>query len=409
MSASAATSPPYARRTELIGGDGSDAWRVHSAAVTAQARGEDVIVMSIGDPDFATPDAITRTAISALNAGDTHYTGIAGRQPLREAIAKHHEQRTGRVTSADEVVTLAGAQCALYTALACLCDPGDEVIVPEPAYVTYPAAIGAQGARMVRTPARVDGSLRPDVNAIAAAMNPRTRAILFASPNNPTGISLNSDELAQIARLAQTHHCWVIQDEVYADLVFDGSAPSVSSLPGMTDRAISISSLSKSHAMTGWRVGWLIGPRALAHHAANLALCMLYGLPGFIQQAAITALGDASNEVADMTGIYRRRRDLVIDALHRGIGQQHCVVPTAGMFAMLDVRPTGLPSAEFSAQLFDHERVSVLDAGAFGHSSDGYVRVSFTSSDTQLAEGCKRIARFYRLRQAKTPRGIEPA
>jgi aspartate/methionine/tyrosine aminotransferase len=355
-----------------------------------------VIIMSIGDPDFDTPAEITDAAIAALRAGDTHYTGCAGRPPLRQAIAHWHSERTGCATEPGQVVAVAGAQCALYAALACICDPGDEVIMPEPAYVTYPAAIGAQGARVIRTPARRDGSLRPDIAAIEAALSPRTRAIVFASPNNPSGVTLDSTELAAIAELAQKHNCWVIQDEVYADLVFDSKAHSICALPGMAQRAVSVSSLSKSHAMTGWRVGWLVGPKPLADHAENLALCMLYGLPGFIQAAAQVALSSEVAEAAEMKTTYRNRRDLVTHTLNSGIGHNYCLTPAAGMFTLLDIRPTGLSGEQFCRQLYDQERVSVLDATTFGDSTAGYVRLSFADAEMQLREGCARIVRFYR-------------
>ncbi len=377
---------------ERIAGRGAAAWALHVEAMAAKRRGEDVIVMSVGDPDFATPPRIVETAIEALRGGDTHYTPVVGRPSLRAAIARRHAARTGLKVDPDQVVILAGAQNGLFACALCLTAPGDEVIVPVPMYVTYEATIGASGARLVPVPCEAAGGFRPDVGRLEAAITPRTRALFFANPNNPTGVAMNRAELEAIADLARRHDLWLVSDEVYADLVFDGEHVSIAALPGMAERTVTVSSLSKSHAMPGWRTGWAIAPPNLVPHLANLALCMLYGLPGFAQAAAEEALTGSDGESLQMREHYRRRRDSVIQALGKVKGLR-CRKPQAGMFLLADVRGTGLGSAEFAQSLYRATGVSVLDAAPFG-GADGFVRVSFSAGDELLSEGCRRIAEF---------------
>ncbi len=377
---------------ERIAGRGAAAWALHQKAMAAKRRGEDVIVLSVGDPDFATPPGVVDAAIEALRAGDTHYAPIVGRPSLRAVIAERHAARTGLEINPDQVVILAGAQNGLFACALCLTAPGDEVIVPVPMYVTYEATIGAAGARLVPVPCDADEGFRPDLDRLEAAVTPRTRALFFASPNNPTGVVMNRTELEAIADLARRHDLWVVSDEVYADLVFDGEHLSVAALPEMAERTVTVSSLSKSHAMTGWRSGWAIAPPVLVPHLANLALCMLYGLPGFAQAAAEEALTGSDGEASRMRERYRHRRDLLLDALAQVKGIR-CLKPQAGMFLLADVRGTGLGSADFAQSLYRATGVSVLDAAPFG-AADGFVRISFSTGEESLSEGCRRIAAF---------------
>jgi len=383
----------YSPLVERISGESSDAWQLHAKAVDADLAGQDVIVMSVGDPDFSTAENVVNTAIEALNAGDTHYTTVNGRIELRDAIARDHQARSGQMVGPDNVVALAGAQCAIFSTLQCVAGPGDEVIVPEPAYVTYEASVQAPGPSFVTVPQPAQNGFRPDIDAIRAAVTKNTRAIFFATPSNPTGVVMTRDELQAIADIAIEHDLWVISDEVYGALTFETQHISIASLPGMADRTVTICSLSKSHAMTGWRVGWVVAPLVMAGHIGKLALCMLYGLPGFIQHAAVEALDHGTDDVARGRDIYRKRRDLALSLLGNTRGLR-CLSPEAGMFLMVDVRATGLSPDEFATQLYAHTGVSVLNATAFGPSADGHVRLSFAVSDEKITEGCRRINKF---------------
>jgi len=379
----------FSALTQRIGGSGADAWLTHYQAAAARARGEDVIVLSVGDPDLETPAPVLERAIEQLRRGDTHYVAAAGRPELRQAIARAHTARTGQPVGAENVVYLAGAQNALFAASLCLAGPGDEVITFEPMYPTYPATLEVGGARLVRAPA--DARLRPDLAALGALITSRTRVIVWASPNNPSGFVLNEAELAVIGELGRRHDLWLVVDEVYAGLAPGGRVPGLAAR--MPERVVTLGSLSKSHAMTGWRAGWLVGPRELAVNAELLAMCMLFGLPGFVQEAAITALGiasEAEQRIREFCSVRQRR---FAAALH-GIPQLRLIEPEAGMFMLIDVSGCGLSGAEFVRALYASRKVSVMDGAAFGAATAGCVRVCFATDEASLTAACERIRRF---------------
>ena len=381
----------YSDLVKRIAGDGADAWKTHYAASSAKHRGEDVIILSVGDPDLDTPQPVIDRAVECLRGGDTHYTPVAGRDALRAASAQAHTRRTGQRVEADNVIFLAGAQSALFTASLCLAGSGDEVLAFEPLYPTYPATIEASGARMVRVPVRAGSGFRPDLAALEAAITPRSRAIFFATPNNPSGLVMSSADLAVIGELARRHALWIVVDEVYAGLAPEGRVPSIAaSLP---EQVVTAGSLSKTHAMPGWRAGWMVGPKALIGHAEALSIAMLYGLPGFVQEAALTAIGIAPEAESRMRDYCRERCKFVLTALAETPGLA-CMPPDAGMFMLIDVRGTGLSGYDFMRELYRSQGVSVLDGGAFGTGTAGFIRVCFTTDERSLREGCARIRRF---------------
>ena len=379
----------FAPLVQRIGGEGADAWLTHYEAAAARERGEDVIVLSIGDPPLETPAAVTSVAIERLRQGDTHYPPAPGRAALREAIARAHSARTAQPTDPGQVVFLAGAQNALFAAALCLAGPGDEVITFDPLYPTYPATLQASGARLVCVP--TDSGFRPDLGALEQMINARTRAIFWATPANPSGMILQEEELESIGRLAVRHDLWLVSDEVYAGLAPGGRVPSLAAL--YPERVVTLASLSKSHAMSGWRAGWLVGPRELARHVEELAMCMLFGLPPFIQEAVITALAVAGEAEQRIRTLCEARRRYILAAL-QGIARLRVIEPQAGMFMLLDVSATGLTGYQFMRALYDAERVSLLDGGAFGHRTAGCVRLCFATDEAVLDEACRRLRRF---------------
>jgi len=382
----------FAKLTQRIAGDGAAAWDIHYRALAMQAEGKDVLLLSVGDPDFDTPAPIVEAAIDSLRDGHTHYSDVRGKLALRQAIARRHQQRSGQAVSADQVTVLAGAQCALFCVAQCVLDPGDEVIVAEPMYVTYEAVFGACGATVVPVPVKPENGFRVCPQDVAARITPRTRALALNSPHNPSGASLPRSTWAALAELCIAHDLWLISDEVYSELLYEGEHVSPGSLPGMAERTATLNSLSKSHAMTGWRVGWVVGSTALAAHLENLALCMLYGSPDFIQDAAVTALEQQLPELEAMRQAYRQRRDLVCERL-AGCPGIKVSKPDGGMFVMVDIRETGLSAQSFADRLLDSQGVSVLAGEAFGPSAAGHIRLGLVVGAEALEEACRRIAR----------------
>ena len=382
----------YSALTQRIAGEGAAAWRIHYRAIELIGQGVDVLLLSVGDPDFDTPAPIVQAAIDSLRAGDTHYSDTRGRPGLRAAIARRQQQRSGQAVGIDQVLVLPGAQCAVYAVARCLLDPGDEVLVAEPMYVTYEGVFGACAATVVPVPVRSANGFHIDPADVAARITGNTRALLLNSPNNPSGASLSLATWQALAHLCIAHDLWLISDEVYSDLLYEGEHVSPASLPGMAGRTATINSLSKSHAMSGWRLGWVIGPPALADHLEHLSLCMLFGTPEFVQKAAQVALEADLPELGRMHEEYRQRRDLVCAAL-LGCPGLNPVKPDGGLFVMVDVRATGLGAQAFAERLLEDHGVAVLAGEAFGPSAAGHIRIGLVEDQARLAEACRRITR----------------
>ena len=378
---------------DRIAGRGAGAWSIHMEAARLRDQGHDVIFLTVGDPDQAPPEPVIDATIDALRRRRTGYSSIIGYPGVREAIAARFRRRTGRPCSADNVVVTPGAQGGVYCALQCLAGPGDEVIVPEPIYNTYEPVIGASGARLVTVPLRAERGFHPDLDAIAGAVTPRTRVIWINSPHNPTGVVFTADEVAGIAELCRRRDLWLLSDEVYEDLAFARPHISPWSLPDMAERTVVVSSLSKSHAMPGFRFGWIIGPVTLSRHLFDLLVAMIYGSPAFIQDGVMPALESDLPEVAALREAYRNRAGLLSRILAEA---PNCRLtpPEGGMFVLLDIRGTGLASEAFARQLLVREHVAVLPCDGFGSSAVGHLRISLTAPEPRLAEAGRRIVRF---------------
>lgn len=380
---------------DRVAGRGAGAWRIHFEAVRRRAAGEEIIFLTVGDPDQAPPAALIDATIDSLRKRRTGYSPISGSPALRAAIAARIERRTGRPCTADNVTIVPGAQAGLFCALQCLAGPGDEVIVPEPMYATYEAVVGASGARLVNVPLRPERGFHLDLDGLAAAVTPKTRVVWVNSPHNPTGAVMTREEMEAVAALCRRHDLWLLSDEVYEDLAFARPHASAWSLPDMGERTLVVSSLSKSHAVPGFRLGWIAGPAALGPHLFNLLLCMLYGGPLFTQEGALAALTEELPEVAALREDYRRRSRLLAGIL---AAAPRCRVapPEGGMFVLLDIRGTGLASEAFAEGLLERHRVAVLPCDGFGPSAVGQLRISLTADDAVLAEAGNRIVAYAR-------------
>jgi arginine:pyruvate transaminase len=380
---------------DRIAGEETGAWRVHWEGVRRRDAGHDVIFLTVGDPDQAAPEAVIGATIEALRRNRTGYSPIIGYPQVRAAVAARFERRTGRPCTADNVVLTPGTQGGLFCALNCLAGLGDEVILPEPIYGPYAGVIGASGARMVNVPLRAEKGFHPDLDTLARAVTPQTRVIWINSPHNPTGAVFTADEIAGIAEVCREHDLWLLSDEVYEDLAFARPHTSPWSLPDMAERTVVASSLSKSHAMAGFRFGWIIGPPALSRHLFDFLLCMYFGGPAFIQDGAVAALGAELPEVNALREAYRRRASLLSGIL-ADAPNCRAIPPEGGMFVLFDVRGSGLGAEDFARELVVHENVALLPCDGFGPSACGHLRIALTAPEPRLEEAGRRIVRFAR-------------
>ena len=380
---------------DRIAGEETGAWRVHAEGVRRREAGHDVIFLTVGDPDQAAPEAVIGATIEALRRNRTGYSPIIGYPQVRAAVAARTQQRTGRPCSADNVVLTPGTQGGVFCALNCLAGPGDEVILPEPIYGPYAGVIGASGSRMVNVPLRAEKGFHPDLDSLANAITPRSRVIWINSPHNPTGAVFTADEVAGIAELCRQHDLWLLSDEVYEDLAFARPHVSPWSLPDMAERTIVASSLSKSHAMAGFRFGWVIGPPALSRHLFDFLLCMYFGGPAFIQDGALAALGNELPEMAALRETYRRRA-LLLSGILAQAPNCRALPPEGGMFVLFDVRASGLGAEDFARELLLREDVALLPCDGFGPSAIGHLRIALTAPEPRLDEAGRRIVRFAR-------------
>lgn len=377
-----------------VSGKGADAWEVHRIAQERKDDGADILILSIGeDVASRTPDHVVEACVESLNNGRHHYAHMVGQPELRQAIADHHHGLTGQDLTKDNCVVFAGAQNALYAVSSCLLEAGDEVIVLEPYYSTYPATFTANGAKMVTLVAKAENGFQPDIAEIKAAITPATKALVINSPANPSGAVFAPDIVEQIADVVRAHDLWLISDEVYSDFVFEGRHVSPASYMGVDEKCVVVSSLSKSHRMAGWRIGWAIGPKLLCEVFERFALCSMYGMPMFTQDAATVALTGPQTETRTMVAEYGVRANLVVEALSN-LPRFRVGAPKAGMFVMLDVRELTPNGTEFSMRLLDQSGIATLPCGSFGEHFGGFVRMSLCASQEKLSWACGEIARL---------------
>ncbi|MFN3209669.1 MAG: pyridoxal phosphate-dependent aminotransferase [Roseovarius sp.] len=377
------------RITGLTGG-GSDGWDVYYRAKDMIEAGEDVVMLTIGEHDIGTDSSILDAMDAATRAGHVGYSMFNGNLNLREAVARRVTERTGVKTTPDNVLVTPGGQAGLFATHHAACDEGDRALYIDPFYATYPGTIRAVGARDVAVAARPERMFQPDPGDIAAAAAEGAKSLLINTPNNPTGAVYGRDTMEGIARVCRDHDMWLISDEVYDTQLWQGDHLSARMLDGMADRTLVIGSLSKSHAMTGSRIGWVVGPEEAISHMGNLATHTTYGVAGFVQEAACHALGKGDAFEAEVAAPFRRRRDLVLGVLD---GQDVVrPIPAQGaMFVMLDVRATGLSGEAFATRLLDRHKVAVMPGESFGKAASGHVRVALTVPDDRLEAAMARL------------------
>lgn len=355
----------------------------------------DVISLSIGEPDFVTPDTIRRVAIQSIERGETKYTSNSGTRELREALAAHLEKLYGvRYDPETEILITVGVSEALHDAMLATIDPGDEVIVAEPCFVAYKPCVVLAGGTPVVLPTRVEDEFQVDADALARAITPRTRALLIGYPNNPTGAVMSRERLLEVARLAEKHNLLVFSDEIYDRLVYGVEHVCVAALPGMRERTILLGGFSKDYAMTGWRVGYVCAPAEILAAIHKVHQYIIMSAPTPAQVGALEGLLHAEADVQAMVREYDQRRQVVVAGLN-AIGLP-TFTPRGAFYAFPDIRRTGLNSDQFCEKLLREEHVAVIPGSAFGACGEGFVRVCYAASMTNIEEALTRIERFVR-------------
>lgn len=356
---------------------------------------QDVISLGIGEPDFTTPEPILQAGIRSLQAGDTHYTSNAGLFDLRQAISDHFRHRYGvTYDPVSEIVITVGVSEALYLAMTALLNPGEEVIIPTPCFVSYQAEVILAGGVPVEIPTSSEYGFLPRPEALEAAITPRTKAILIGYPNNPTGAVATRQALLEIARLAERQDLIVVSDELYDQLVYEVSHVCFSSLPGMWARTILLGGFSKNYAMTGWRIGFAAAPAKMLKGLLRVHQYTIMSAPTMAQVAALEALKNGHQQVEEMRMEYDRRRRLIVPGLNQ-LGLP-TFEPHGAFYAFPEISVTGMEDETFARQLLDEERVAVVPGSAFGPGGEGFVRCSYATSYEKLEIALERIGRFMR-------------
>jgi arginine:pyruvate transaminase len=356
------------------------------------AEGRDIIRLTIGEPDVPAPAALQEAATSAMRAGRTGYSDGRGEIGLRRALAERYAQRRGRPFTADQIMCFPGTQTALYAVMAAVAEAGDEVLVGDPMYATYEGVIRATGADMVPVPLDPDRGFRMNAADIAARVTPRSRAILLTTPHNPTGAVLTEGDIAAIGKVARAHDLWIIADEVYEEMVFDGvHFASPLAEPGLAGRVVAVSSISKSHAAPGFRSGWCVGPEAFMDALLPLSEVMLFGNQPFLADMTEAAIRDGSPVAAGMRARFAARADRLAATLE-GRTPLRVHRPEAGMFALIDVTATGMDGDTYAHDLLEQAGVAVMPGASFGATLRSWVRVALTVGDDAFDQAIERIA-----------------
>jgi aspartate aminotransferase len=383
----------FAERMSKLGTEG--AFVVLARARRLEAEGKKIVHLEIGEPDFATPDNIIEAGISAMQNGYTHYTPASGIMEAREAVAGFVSRTLKTEVDPTEVVLVPGSKnVLLFTLLACI-EPGDEVILPDPGYPAYESQVNFIGGVPKLVTLREETGFRMDLEQLASLVTPKTRMLIINTPQNPTGGILTEEDVKFVCELAHKHDLLVVSDEIYSQLVYGFQHVSPLSYPGMRERTVLMDGLSKSYAMTGWRLGYAVAPKALAAKLDQLMINSSSCAAGFTQMAAIEALSAPESESAvhRMVKVFQHRRDLVVDGLN-AIPGVRCAKPQGSFYAFPNIEGTGFGERELADRLLEEAGVAVLPGTAFGVAGKGYIRLAYTQSEDELKRGLKQIGDF---------------
>jgi arginine:pyruvate transaminase len=375
--------------TDRLAALGSARWALHFAARRRIAAGEDIIELTIGEPDIATPEALIDVADQSMRNGRTGYAGGKGEPVLLDAVAAKYSARTNRTVTTGNVLAFPGTQAALAICMMSMVESCDAVLVPDPYYATYESVVRATGAEFVPVAMTIDNGFHLTVSQLEKAMVPHAKVLLLNSPHNPTGAVLDAQEIADIGRFCRKHNLWILSDEVYETLIYGKAFASPFDNPDLADRTVAAASISKSHAAPGFRSGWAVGPDWFITKAQAVAESFLFGNQPFIADMTAHALTHSHDTSLQMATAYQRRIELLM-TLFSASNKLQPLLPDSGMFMMIDVSATGMNGAAFAEKLLDFG-VAVMPGTSFGNQAENFVRLSLTVSDDQLKEAARRM------------------
>ena len=381
----------FAERMSRLGTE--TAFEVLARAKELERQGRDVVHLEIGEPDFDTPRFIKDAAIEALNAGFTHYGPSAGQADVREAIAKVVSAKRGIEASAENVVVTPGAKPILFFSLLSCVERGDEVIYPNPGFPIYESMVEFLGAKPVPLRLREERDFTFDLDEFASLVTDKTRFVILNSPQNPTGGVLSREDLERMAEILRDRNLWVLSDEVYSEILYEGRHHSILSIPGMMEKTILLDGHSKTYAMTGWRLGYGVMPKELAAHVTRLMTNCNSCTNVFVQIAGMKALTGPQDEVARMVSEFRRRRDVIVEGLN-AIPGVSCRSPKGAFYVFPNVQKVPMQSAKLARELLDSAGVAVLSGTAFGAFGDGYLRLSYANSVENIKKALQRMSEY---------------
>ncbi|MCP4427924.1 MAG: pyridoxal phosphate-dependent aminotransferase [Chloroflexi bacterium] len=385
---------PYAKRTNHLKAEG--AYAVLAKAQSLEADGQDIIHFEIGQPDFDTFSNVSLAGMRAIANGKTNYTPPAGTPAFRHAIAKDASARRNIEISPEQVVVSPGGKPNIFFPTLALVNPGDEVIYPNPGFPTYEAMIGVAGGVPVPVPLVEENDFSFDLDGFDELINEKTKLIIINSPSNPTGGIIPKADLEHIAAAAKKNDAWVLSDEIYARIVYDGidDAPSIYALPDMAERTVIMDGFSKTYAMTGWRLGYGIMPVELARRVGLLLTHSLGSTAEFTQHAGIEALTGDQAQVDAVVAAYQRRRDVIVDGLN-SLPSISCQKPQGAFYAFPNIKALGKSSANVANWILEEAGVALLPGSAFGAYGEGYLRLSYASSIVNIERAIDRMATIF--------------
>lgn len=354
----------------------------------------DAINLTVGEPNFDTPEHIKQSAIKAIEDNMTRYSANAGLYELRQAIANKYTNEFGEPYSPENVMVTVGAMEAIFLTLMTLFNPGDEIIIPDPAYPNYVGAATMLGCKIVRIPLYEEKGFKLQPEDLEKAITPKTKALILNYPNNPLGAILEKEDVEELAKVVKKHDIIVISDEVYDKIIYDGNKHfSMAQIPEVKKQVLIINGFSKTYAMTGWRVGYIVGDEEIIGNMPKLQESIVSCSPVFIQKAALDAISGSQDAVDEMVSDYYRRRDILVDGLNDIPGFK-CLKSGGSFYAFANIKSFGKTSQEFAEEILREAKVVGVPGSAFGEMGEGYMRFSFANSDENLKEAVRRIKEY---------------